>query len=312
MRLQHNEHRGNNMITKIHELNINGTKMVAQGFNEHISGPIFIFIHGIGASINFWTTAMNEPFKSHFRWYALSLPGHYPSQMAEGFRKEDLTAESFTHLMVESVRQLIGGQPAILFGHSTGAFAALAIAAQAPELVSGVISVSGFAQGKWTGILGFSQWINRMGPLFRLMARLSWKMTTMNYHIYRWCGRFYVADWNAHSNHPINDTQRILQKDAFRHDTRTLSAYFNRMPEIDITRWLSKVSAPTLVIVGDKDPIVPTEQSKIIAARVQKGELVVLDGVGHLPMSERSAEYDRAITQWMEKTFSELQRLQTA
>jgi pimeloyl-ACP methyl ester carboxylesterase len=54
-------------------------------------------------------------------------------------------------------------------------------------------------------------------------------------------------------------------------------------------------------LAGDSDPIVPPEQSQIIAERVPKGEKVLLKGSGHLPMIERQDEYNRVITDWVEK-----------
>ena len=48
--------------------------------------------------------------------------------------------------------------------------------------------------------------------------------------------------------------------------------FFNRLPDIDISDRLSNITSPTLAIAGDSDPIVPSEQSLIIAKRVQKGK----------------------------------------
>jgi pimeloyl-ACP methyl ester carboxylesterase len=54
-------------------------------------------------------------------------------------------------------------------------------------------------------------------------------------------------------------------------------------------------------LAGVSDPIVPPEQSHIIAEKVPMGEKVLLEGAGHLPVFERQDEYDRVITDWVEK-----------
>lgn len=58
---------------------------------------------------------------------------------------------------------------------------------------------------------------------------------------------------------------------------------------------------PTLAIAGDSDPIVPPEQSRAICERAPKGDLDLLNGVGHLPMFERAQHYTEVIERWVEK-----------
>jgi pimeloyl-ACP methyl ester carboxylesterase len=79
-----------------------------------------------------------------------------------------------------------------------------------------------------------------------------------------------------------------------------MTHYYQRMPDTDIRDWLPRISAPVLALVGDRDPIVPTAQSRLIAEKVPNGTLAVLEGVGHLPMLERPDEYARLVTEWVE------------
>jgi pimeloyl-ACP methyl ester carboxylesterase len=72
------------------------------------------------------------------------------------------------------------------------------------------------------------------------------------------------------------------------------------MPDIDISDLLPRIAAPTMVLAGDMDPIVPPGQSQLIAERVQNGELVMLERAGHLPTSERTVQYQRLLTDWLE------------
>ena len=45
---------------------------------------------------------------------------------------------------------------------------------------------------------------------------------------------------------------------------------------------LSKITAPTLIITGDSDEVIPSENSKILAAYIPNAELVVLPKTGHI------------------------------
>ena len=44
---------------------------------------------------------------------------------------------------------------------------------------------------------------------------------------------------------------------------------------------LPGITAPTLVVRGDKDPLVPQEWAEEVVRRLPKGELKVLPGLGH-------------------------------
>lgn len=284
-----------------HELCIDGHKLVAFGFNEEKPGTPVIFLHGIGASPRFWTAGQMPLFRDNFRWYALTLPGHYPAAFPEGFQRADLTAERIARLLSEAICQLVGNQPVLLVGHSTGGFASLDIAAHRPELVKAVICVSGFAEGKWAGILGIQQWLARRGPVGEMLFRLNLRTSSLTPGIYGFIARFYTADRRALYAYP--DTRAAIDAmyaDAVWLDRYAMAHWFNRMPDVDITPLLPRISAPVLALAGDQDPIVPPAQAHLIAERVQHGKLALLPGTGHMPMAERPTEYARAITEWMQ------------
>lgn len=290
-------------MTTHHELEIEGHKLVALGFHEQRSGPTAIFLHGIASSPAFWIAGQTPVFDQRFRWYALSLPGHYPAALPAGFRRADLTAETLARVLAEAVRRLAGGAPALLVGHSTGGFAALAIAAVAPELVRSVISVSGFVQGRWGGPLGALQWLARRGPPGEVLLAANFRLMGSSLALYRAAVRLYTADARAFFAFDATDsTFRATLPDLQRLDTRAMAHYFARMPDIDISGWLPRIQAPVLALTGDRDPIVPPAQARLIADGVPEGRLALLPGAGHIPMAERAGDYSRLVTAWAEQT----------
>ena len=64
---------------------------------------------------------------------------------------------------------------------------------------------------------------------------------------------------------------------------------------------LPHIKAPTLVIVGDADKIVPVENSRILASRIPGAELVILDNKGHGFFIEAADEANKAILDFMRK-----------
>lgn len=289
------------MSTK-REINIEGHRIAAAAFNEGKAGIPAIFIHGITTSINFWEVIQTPIFKEKFRWYSLSLPGHYPARLPTEFRREFLTADMLAQVLMTAIRELVNDQQIILAGHSTGGFAALNIAARKPETIAGVISISGFAQGRWKGALGMLQKLARFGAIGRVLFKTNLKILASYRFIYRIGVGLYANDRRAmHSSPGFESTLDLVYPDATQLDLNAMIPFFNQLPDIDISDLLPNVTSPTLALAGDSDPIVPPEQSRLISERVPNAELVLLEGAGHLPMFERPAEYNRVITEWVQK-----------
>jgi pimeloyl-ACP methyl ester carboxylesterase len=59
---------------------------------------------------------------------------------------------------------------------------------------------------------------------------------------------------------------------------------------------------PILVITGDDDRIVPTEQSLRLADELPTAELAVLPQCGHVPHEECPNEFMQAVTEFLEKS----------
>ena len=53
--------------------------------------------------------------------------------------------------------------------------------------------------------------------------------------------------------------------------------------------WLPRLTAPTLVLTGDDDPIIPTVNGRILANRIPDARLQVIKGGGHLFLLEEAA-----------------------
>ena len=61
------------------------------------------------------------------------------------------------------------------------------------------------------------------------------------------------------------------------------------------TSILSKISAPTVIIVGEDDPACTVEQSKVLAENIKDAELVVLKNAAHLSNIEQTEKFNDAM-----------------
>lgn len=61
---------------------------------------------------------------------------------------------------------------------------------------------------------------------------------------------------------------------------------------------LREIRVPTLVVVGDQDPITPPEAARAMVEAVAGARLVVVPGAAHLAPMERPGEVSRAMLEW--------------
>ena len=62
---------------------------------------------------------------------------------------------------------------------------------------------------------------------------------------------------------------------------------------------LEDIGAPTLVIAGDGDRVVPTENSHRIAERIPEARLVILPGAPHRLFAENAEDFNRAVISFL-------------
>jgi pimeloyl-ACP methyl ester carboxylesterase len=283
-------------------IDIDGHKMSALLYNEDKETIPVVFIHGITSSVFFWDAGQLPYVKDNLKWISLSLPGHYPAVFPDGMTPEALTPELIAHLTSGSIKKLVGDQPVIIGGHSTGGFSAINMTVHHPKMVRALFSVSGFAQGKWTGALGFYQRLARMGAVGEWLFKQGFGVVGRSRSAFVYATRFYVADAAAlyaattfESN--IDDSYPAAKQ----LDVDAMLVWFRQMPETDISARLGEISVPAFVLAGDSDPIVPPAQAQLIHEQVPNSELMMISGAGHLPFAERETEYNAALTAWLQR-----------
>ncbi len=62
---------------------------------------------------------------------------------------------------------------------------------------------------------------------------------------------------------------------------------------------LAQIAAPTLVIHGDDDPLIPCPNGQYLAAHIKNARLVTFPGVGHLPIVESPDKFNREVMNFL-------------
>jgi len=70
----------------------------------------------------------------------------------------------------------------------------------------------------------------------------------------------------------------------------------------DDRKLLPRITAPTLVVAGQRDLLTPIWHSRYMSRHIPEAELVVLPRCGHMVMFERREELARLLVTWAERT----------
>lgn len=280
-------------------INYKGTTLAYIEMNSHKSNPPIIMMHGIMLSVNYWPILLQQMLPD-YHWISLSLPGHYPSRLSPDIKRKDLDEKYFADLLNAAREQLNIRQPVIIGGHSTGGFAALNFAARYPKYVHGVMSVAGFAQGHWHGIEGLQQQLTHGGWIGERLFDISYKMGILNKTTYNVSSSIYAGDKKAYfANKLLSRLIDVTYEDIKNHDLRQLKMIFHRTRTYDIRSLLHNIAAPTLILAGDKDTVIPFEDSTYLANHIPHAKLEVFKGKGHMMFVESEKHFMETVKKWV-------------
>lgn len=272
--------------------------------NESADGPPVIFIHGITANVDFWLPSMPAEIRDGRHWISLSLPGHHPAKIERSAIQswDAVTSEIWAGWYEQAMQQLIGNQAADVVGWSTGGFTALAMAAHFPQRVRRLMSISGFAVGKWLGTIGRFQQLS-LSFLTRWLVRLGFGSVGRHRWIFDHVIGTGVADTRSFRDAlAYEDTMRDWFAAFGQHDPMIMAELFRKISRVDLSDCIGRISCPTLIAGGDADPYIPKSSTMWIADHVRGAELVLWPGAGHMFFAERTQEYQELLVRWLNRS----------
>lgn len=229
-------------------------------------GPLVVCVPGMGDLRSVYRFLVPVLVQAGHRVVTMDLRGHGDSDAT--FDAYDDVAAGTDILAL--IREL-GGGPAVVIGNSMGAGAAAWAAAEEPGLVAGLVLVGPFVRQVPVGAVASLS--------FRLALLKPWGPAAWNAYYARLYPGRKPADLDAHRARIRRSLARPGHWRAFVATTHTSHAPVEaRLPE---------VHAPTLVVMGGRDPDFPDPavEAALIADRLH-GRPVVLPDAGHYPQAE--------------------------
>ena len=256
-------------------------------FVQQGTGTPVIMIHGVAASLHDWDMLIPELTQNGYTSYALDLLGHgdSPKPTSRAYQMEWM----FEHFM-NWMRSLHLTEPAIIIGHSLGGYLALEYARRVSAWTRGLILVNPFYS------------ISQL-PLF---LRRTYLHPTLSGFIAsrlpEWIFRIVVdvtSISTGHSMGALHSLPESIRMQTALDYTRTAAGVYN-LPNVipDLTEYLPHISAPTLVVWGDRDQtLAPASFSKMVHAMPYAVGKTI--HAGHVPHQSNAKEYTKIVLEFM-------------
>jgi pimeloyl-ACP methyl ester carboxylesterase len=236
------------------------------GYDVAGTGPLIVLVPGLGdlrAGYRFLGPALQD---AGYRVACTDLRGHGDSDTTFASYGDEETAGDVVALIGE-----LGG-PAVVIGNSMAAGSAVLAAARQPGLVSGLVLIGPFVRDP--AVSTVRRVLLRVA-MARPWAALSWKSYLPKLYAGRRPGDF--ADYR---DQVVASLRRPGYARAFSLTTRTSHASAQAQ--------LAAVTAPVLIVMGDRDPDFPDPAAEADwIARATRAQVVMVPDAGHYPQSQQ-------------------------
>ncbi len=270
------------------------------GFKVHYrmagSGkPLVVLLHGSFLSIRSWRLVFDK-LAENATVLAFDRPafGYTSRPLPSKATGVSYTPEAQCDLVIALIKKL-GFSKAILVGNSTGGTLALLCALRYPQHVEGVVLAgamiySGYATSEVPAFMKPA--MKAMTPLF---SRL------MKFLITRLYDRNILGFW--HNKERLGDDVLAAFRSDLMHGnwSRAFWELFLETHHLQLESRLKTMSLPSLVITGEHDLTVKTEESIRLARELPCAELVVVPDCGHLPHEEQPEAFLVAVRKFLKR-----------
>jgi 2-hydroxy-6-oxonona-2,4-dienedioate hydrolase len=236
-------------------------------------GPVVILLHGLGAAKEVWMASFGV-LAAHYHVYAVD-------QIGFGHSDKPLLDYKIA-TFVDFLYEFMQGQnlsKATLVGNSLGGWVALEFAVQHPTMVEKLVLVDS-AGMPWT-----------QTPAVDLNASSVAGMRAILESIFY--DKHMVTDQAARqifADHVRNNDGYTIQ--------RTLAGFAS--PQFEDTK-LGAVHAPTLIVWGRQDELIPVASGEKMRDGIAGAKLVVFEQCGHVPQIEKPEEFNKAVLEFLGK-----------
>ena len=249
-------------------------------YQEAGSGPDVILLHGLGADRSAWAATVP------------ALAGKYhvyvPDQV--GFGQSDKPAIDYrvgTLVgFLDAFCKKVGIAKASLVGNSMGGWVAMDFALAHPDKVNRLVLVdsAGYSSKRMGGQPLTREMLQGLNPSTVAGEK---QLMALVFH-----NKIYASDQFAEQAF----TAHLRKNDSYTID-RFIDSILRGEDVVDGR--LGAIKAPTLIVWGRDDALVPLAAGKALAEDIPGAASVILDGCGHVPQVECAAPFNAALLKYL-------------
>jgi 3-oxoadipate enol-lactonase len=258
---------------------INGIRLA---FEDHGEGEALVLIHGLCGSSAYWDKVIPELSK-HYRVIAPDLRGHGES----GVSDEAYVMKTMANDISELLEKLHISQ-AIIIGHSLGGYVALALAEYYPAKLSGLSLVhsSGFPD-------------NDAGKVKRQVAIDDILKNGIETYINGLTPKLFSPE---HLKSMKENVEYIRQIGLATNPRGAINILTGMITRVDRNHILAEAQVPVLLIAGNKDQIIPNEQTfAVVGPNITQ---YTIEDCGHISPQEQPEQLIKQILAFSDSIYA--------
>lgn len=263
--------------------------------------PPLVLVHGLGGSALNWL-AVGDAIASDYHALAIDLAGFGDTPLDGRTATVGSNAE-LVHAFIERV----AGEPAVLIGNSMGGHIGVIEASEHPSWVKALVLVDPAVPGvhlrrPQPAMLGMMAALSIPGLAQALMGRRARSLGAEG--LVAWALDLVCADPSrvdasiVAAHVALTRRREHLGRQADRVFLQAARSIGLRMADPRFWRRVERVQAPTLVIHGSLDRLIPVEAARDLIRHRPDWTLRVIEGAGHVPMMETPSEFLSALKAW--------------
>lgn len=265
------------------------------------SGPPALMVHGLAGSAINWLAVGPEIAKTH-RALAIDLAGFGQTPLLN----RSATVGANAGLVHAFIKEVVG-EPVTIIGNSMGGHIAILEAADRPQWITAMVLVDPAIPGAHVRrpeppMLGVMAALSVPGLALALLDRRTRSLGAEALVaqaldlVAADPSRLDPAVVKAHVQ-LTREREQLGRQNGRAHVQATRSIGL-RMADPRFWTKVAAVKSPTLVIHGNLDRLIPLSAAEELARRRPDWDLVVLDGVGHVPMLETPGLFMQTLRAW--------------
>lgn len=257
-------------------------------YQEKGAGTPLVLIHGYTSSTYSWKDVF-EPLSQNFRVIAVDLKGFGFSEKRDGDYTRRAQAVLVAHLLDD-----LKIERAWLCGNSMGGEVALNVALQNPHLVAGLILIDSAGVTVSGGGSLAPAYVRTpfVGRALTALALTSDKLVREG------------LEKSFYDDAKITDERVAYYWRPLQTSGGQLAALRARTQagEFPVEQDLSRINAPTLIIWGANDEVIPLEAGRKMNSLIKDSKLVVFEKCGHLPQEEMPERVSDEVMSFIEQS----------